>query len=1394
MLYMNGLSRRRRMIKKDYNLGLDIGATSVGFAGIDEQYDPIKLKGKTVVGVNLFEEGKTAADRLGFRTTRRRLSRRKWRLSLLEEFFDPYITPVDPTFFARLKESNLSPKDNNKNFSGSLLFSDITDQKFYEEYPTIYHLRYALMTENKKFDLRAIFLAIHHMIKYRGNFLNSTPVAHFDTSKINFASDLNELNSLYLNEDPNNIFEINLQNVKEISDILLDHSIKKFDKQKQVAKLLLTSQNDKELDKINKQIATQISKAILGYNFSLNEILKIEVEDKSKWKLNFSSADIDDKLPDLISELDESQESILNIILSLYSRLTLNGIVPSGMSLSEAMIDKYGTHKEHLDLLKKYLKTLPIKNRKEIAEAYAEYVGNSLKKSGHISQEEFYKAVKKNLDKSETAQAILGLISEEKFMPKQRTNQNGVIPYQLHQKELDQIIVNQSQYYPWLAELNPVTEHKDAKYKLDELIAFRVPYYVGPLIDPKTTPQTEQGNKNASFAWMVRKENGQITPWNFDKKVDRISSANNFIKRMTTKDTYLIGEDVLPAHSLIYERFKVLNELNMIRVNGKKLSVSVKQNLYNDLFKQQKTINRKKLANYLQANLGIPERPQITGLSDPEKFNSQLSSYIDLQKILGSEIVDDPNKQDDLEKIIEWSTVFEDSRIYKVKLQEIGWLTEKQKNELVSHRYQGWGRLSRKLLVELKDKNGRSILDILWNSQRTFMEIQSRPEFAEQITNENQDKLTEDNYEDVLEDAYTSPQNKKAIRQVIKVVDDIVKAAGKAPKFISLEFARSDERSDRVKSRKTQIQKIYETTAKELLKDDQLIKELGSVSDLSDRLYLYFTQLGRDMYTGKPINIDEISTMYDIDHILPQAFLKDDSLDNRVLVRRQDNNAKSDTVPALKFGKMKPFWNKLQKHGLISKRKLNNLQTNPESIDKFKAVGFVNRQLVETRQVIKLAANILASRYPDSKIIEVKASLTHQMRESFNLIKNRDVNDYHHAVDAYLSAFVGQYLYNRYPKLQPYFVYGQFKKFDKQSTRIGMKTNHFNFLYDLEPEGKNVKIKKPTKIINKETGEIIGDRDELVAKLNRVYNFKYMLISQEVYTRSGALFDQTIYPANSGKKLIPLKQNKTTAIYGGYSGSKAAYMSIIRLRDKKGGTYRIVGIPVRAVNKLNQAKKKSNEKYLAELKAVIEPQIAKTKKDRKTGQRVLVPQEFDVIIPEVMYRQLIVDGDQKFTLGSSTYQYNARQLVLDSESLVTLSKNFIESNSVTSEIKNNRLIKVYDDILDKVNKYFSLYDKNKFRQRLNEGREKFIRLPIDSKFKNNKKIAVGKREILQNILIGLHDNAGMGNLKVLGINTPFGMIQTSNGITLSPNACLIYQSPTGLFERKVYLNTISSLK
>ena len=113
-----------------YNIGLDIGTSSIGFAVTDEFNKLARVKGKNYIGVRLFEEGETAAERRQFRTTRRRLGRRKWRLGLLEEIFAPYIAKTDPYFLARLKSSNISPKDTNKKFTGSILFPNETDAAF----------------------------------------------------------------------------------------------------------------------------------------------------------------------------------------------------------------------------------------------------------------------------------------------------------------------------------------------------------------------------------------------------------------------------------------------------------------------------------------------------------------------------------------------------------------------------------------------------------------------------------------------------------------------------------------------------------------------------------------------------------------------------------------------------------------------------------------------------------------------------------------------------------------------------------------------------------------------------------------------------------------------------------------------------------------------------------------------------------------------------------------------------------------------------------------------------------------------------------------------------------------------------------------------------------------
>lgn len=81
-----------------------------------------------------------------------------------------------------------------------------------------------------------------------------------------------------------------------------------------------------------------------------------------------------------------------------------------------------------------------------------------------------------------------------------------------------------------------------------------------------------------------KKSNEKIYPWNFDDVVDKDKSAENFIMRMTNKCTYLVGEDVLPNQSILYSKFRVLNELNNLKINGEKPDVEVKKKIYNELF------------------------------------------------------------------------------------------------------------------------------------------------------------------------------------------------------------------------------------------------------------------------------------------------------------------------------------------------------------------------------------------------------------------------------------------------------------------------------------------------------------------------------------------------------------------------------------------------------------------------------------------------------------------------------------------------------------------------------------------------------------------------------------------------------------------------------------------
>ena len=214
-------------------------------------------------------------------------------------------------------------------------------------------------------------------------------------------------------------------------------------------------------------------------------------------------------------------------------------------------------------------------------------------------------------------------------------------------------------------------------------------------------------------------------------------------------------------------------------------------------------------------------------------------------------------------------------------------------------------------------------------------------------------------------------------------------------------------------SEKMPLLNLYQKIAAEDAKS--LSKELEQKSDSelqSNKLFLYYMQLGKCMYSGQPIDIEKLKDgTYDIDHIYPKSKVSDDSiLNNKVLVLSQYNSDKKDQypVPAEWRHKMYTFWTYLRDQGLITKEKFNRLTRNKPFTDDEKW-GFISRQLAVTRRSTKVISTLLQGKYADAEIVYVKAGLVAEFRHNYNLEKSRAVNDLHHAKDAYLNIMCGNY-------------------------------------------------------------------------------------------------------------------------------------------------------------------------------------------------------------------------------------------------------------------------------------------------------------------------------------------------------------------------------------------------
>ena len=1326
-------------MKQPYSIGLDIGTNSVGWAVINEGFDLRKYKHQNMWGAHLFDEAQKAATRRSFRSSRRRLARRKRRVTLLQQIFNDEIQKVDPHFYLRLSESMLHLGDKNSalELDANILFADhsFTDKSYREKYPTIYHLRSDLFHNPTKQDIRLVYLALHHIIKYRGNFLVEggvdNVISSFDNQNLQKFMDF---------------IGVDESMTKKVKAILLDRSLSRSVRKSDIIKLLQPTPD-------NKKIVSEAVGAVIGLEWNANKLFE---DDSLEVKGKFSNKNYEEQRDEIAAAIGDDRYELVETLESVYQWTIFSQFIRKDSCLSDIMVEKYDGYRQDLsDLKSLFHEFLPKESYKSFFHGDAAEFERYNKHK--YSLEDLYKSIKKHLGNTVKEDPRYQRFEKRaelgEFLARQRIRDNGAIPHQIHQYELERIVDNQAQYYPFLA------QNRD---KIISIFTFKLPYYIGPL---KT---------GGDFAWSVKKKDGVIYPWNFDETIDDEASAEKFIDRMRNNCTYLPDEEVLPKNSLLYQEYEVRNELKNVTVNGERLSPDIQNRIVDELFTKELSVTYKKLIKYLYDNqIYNTDSLIISGTAKEKSFASSRKSYLDFTNKIGVEIT--PTNQKAIEEIIKWITLFEDKKILAKKLQKhSGIFNENQLRAILKLNYSGWGRLSRKLLdgITAHTRYGEmTVIETMRRCADNFMQIiqSDQYEFKKIIDDVlSLDQRTEITYDDIKNLA-GSPGIKRALWRSVRIIDEIVDTIGYEPKLISIEMARNEDEKVRTKSRYSQLEKMYKDLyGKEYTKSD-IKSQLANYKDKLDRkkYYLYFLQNGKCAYTGDPLDIENDLRDSEIDHILPRSLTKDDSLDNTVLVLRKENQRKLDDYPIAPDiqNHMRPIWISLKNAKLMSQLKFQRL-TSQKQLSEDRVADFVNRQLVETRQITKHLARMLREKYHNSstEVFTIRAGMSSEYRRIHDLPKCREVNDLHHAKDAYLAAVLAQYVKIRYPKLDKTFIYGEYNKF--KSTKRNITDSGSFILSSMKYD-----------FTDTETGEIIWQSKTTRDVIDRTMRYNDCLITQKTKIGDDQFYDQTIYGKNSGKTMITRKANLPVGKYGGYSGEKAAYFAAInylkQIRNKDVSVNEIVSVPAQ-IYTLEKTRPDSINEYISNNY-----------------------KQATVLLPKIPINQKIeYEGNEQFIVGSGEVT-NAKQLKLpyDIEYAVAVAlKRGIPRVTISEEQakeddnlrdKRAKQIEKRDKVISEIERFWEVYT-----DKLSSQYQQFGSAVEKAKAANSEYQAMSvedKIKAIRLVLVATHAGSGRVDMKKnflkLGLPDGFGRMKDKN---LDPTKLtFVYESITGLHRRKL---------
>jgi len=495
------------------------------------------------------------------------------------------------------------------------------------------------------------------------------------------------------------------------------------------------------------------------------------------------------------------------------------------------------------------------------------------------------------------------------------------------------------------------------------------------------------------------------------------------------------------AASYTAQEFNVLNDLNNLIINGRKLKQEEKEEIIRELLSAPARIDMRKIIKKV-----IGEDIESFSGARIDKDEKEIFHTFEVYRKMKKAFMDkdlsiDRFEMNQLDLIGEILTINTDKKsiveAFKREQEKIQATDEeidifvefrKKNNQLFSK----WHAFSIQIMDEL--------IPEMYNQPKNQMELLTEmgvfrnkgKAFAE-MTSLTPNVVTEEIYNPVV---------KRSVRVAVDIINALVKKYG-YPEEIVIEMPRdnnSEEEQKRIKDTQKKNEKELADIISKVKKEygrDITGADFREHKKLALKLKLWNEQQERCLYSGKVISINDLldnPNLFEIDHIIPRSISFDNSRSNKVLVYATENQKKGNFTPYMYLSAVNREWNyekykayvlSLKASKSIGSGKINNLLYT-EDITKVQVLkGFISRNINDTRYASRTILNVLQAYFkeknPDTKIKVVRGGFTHQMRENLKLDKDREKSYAHHAVDAMLICY-SQMGYEAYHKLQSQFI------------------------------------------------------------------------------------------------------------------------------------------------------------------------------------------------------------------------------------------------------------------------------------------------------------------------------------------------------------------------------------